>query len=63
VARPGSFYVEVADTAQRDVVDVLIDWLHDEARRDAKPSRQEIAPPRSPRQTHGRSTAVRATRR
>jgi DNA-binding transcriptional LysR family regulator len=43
VAKPGAFYVEVSDSAQRDVVDVFVDWLHAEAQQDAKLARRKTA--------------------
>lgn len=35
VARAGAFYVEVSGSAQREVADVFVDWLHVEVEREA----------------------------
>jgi len=45
VVRPGAFFIEVSDSAQRDIVDVFVSWLHDEAQWDAKHSRRKTKPP------------------
>jgi len=44
VAQPGAFFVEVSDSAQRDIVDIFVNWLHDEAQRDAKNFRRHTKP-------------------
>jgi len=62
VARLGAFFIEVSESANRDIVDVFVSWLHDEAQRDAKHLRRNTKPALSsgamhnvmPRRSHPR---------
>jgi DNA-binding transcriptional LysR family regulator len=62
VARPGAFFIEISDSAQRDAVDVFVDWLHQEAQRDPKPARPHAEGRRSSQPGRREAPAVRRTR-
>jgi DNA-binding transcriptional LysR family regulator len=63
VARLGAFYVEVSGSAQSDVADTFVKWLHDEAQQDTKQPRRRAPPLRPLQVAQTRSTPARRTKR
>ena len=62
VAKPGAFYIEISDSAQRDAVELFLDWLRVEAQRDAKVPRKSANPPRPTKVARTPSRPARRSR-